>query len=341
MRFTIGFAVFKLVQTSFSQFMMGTNRPNFVLLSSVIGVTCNALAAYVMLFGKLGVHPMGIVGAALAQCIGTFIEMATLIVFSLCIRADRIKFNALDMKFRPNEMIKLVRVGFGSGLQFIVEVLAWSLFANLAIGALGETAMAANAFMFRYLVCTFLPALGISSAVTALVGRYIGMGRPDLAIKRAHLGFKVALVWLVICGIAFITFRRSLIGLFTTDPEIIRLGAILMIFAACYELFDGMYIVYYGALRGAGDTFWPAIATAGFCWSIMLGGGVMMAKYFPKLSVAGPWGIASVYGVILGYFMVARFRRGKWRAIHLEAAPNANTLVSTMVNQQELAVSEI
>ena len=64
------------------------------------------------------------------------------------------------------------------------------------------------------------------------------------------------------------------------DPEVVRLGATLMIFAAFYELFDGMYIVYYGALRGAGDTFVPALATAGFCWTIMLGGGHLATTVF-------------------------------------------------------------
>ncbi|MGH7178953.1 MAG: hypothetical protein ACREJC_16370, partial [Tepidisphaeraceae bacterium] len=87
---------------------------------------------------------------------------------------------------------------------------------------------------------------------------------------------------------------------------------------AFYELFDGMYIVYYGALRGAGDTFIPACVTAGLCWSIMVGGGFVMVKFFSQFGVAGPWGIASVYGVLLGFFMLVRFKRGRWKSIYLE-----------------------
>jgi MATE family multidrug resistance protein len=219
-------------------------------------------------------------------------------------------------------MKSLITVGFGSGLQFLAEVLAWSLSANWVMGALGQTAMEANAFMFRYLVITFLPALGLSSAVTALVGRYIGMGDPRGAMVRAHLGFKVTLVYLVGCGVLYVIFRRELIELFTHDPEVVRLGAILMIFSAFYELFDGLYIVYYGALRGAGDTFVPAVVTAGLCWSIMLGGGYLVATRFPQLSVAGPWGVASIYGVLLGLFMFLRFQSGKWKRIHLQSRSN-------------------
>ena len=45
--------------------------------------------------------------------------------------------------------------------------------------------MAANTFMMRYMVVSFMPAFGMGTAVTALVGRYIGRGRPDVAARRA------------------------------------------------------------------------------------------------------------------------------------------------------------
>src|SRR5262249_46173462 len=91
-RFIIWFAVFKLVQSAFSNFMLATNRPRWVMISSIIAVTVNAIAAYIMVFGKLGVRPMGIYGAASAQVIGGFVEMATLAYFALMNRADVEKF---------------------------------------------------------------------------------------------------------------------------------------------------------------------------------------------------------------------------------------------------------
>jgi MATE family multidrug resistance protein len=287
------------------------------MISSVIGVSCNALAAYVMVFGRFGVSPMGVTGAALAQVIGTFVEMITLVYFAMR-GPNRAVFNALDWRLRWHEFRTLVNVGVGSGLQFFAEVLAWSLFMNWVMAQLGTHEMEAMALMLRYLVVSFLPALGISAAVTALVGRYIGMKRPDLAMHRAHLGFKVTLVYFAACMVVYILGRRPLMEIFTTDPEVVRLGMILLIFTAFYQIFDGMFIVYCGALRGAGDTFVPAVVTAGLCWGVMVFGGYCMARLFPQMSVAGPWTAASVYGVALGMFMLIRFQRGRWRAIHLE-----------------------
>jgi MATE family multidrug resistance protein len=104
-----------------------------------------------------------------------------------------------------------------------------------------------------------------------------------------------------------------------------------MIVAAAYQLFDAMYIVYYGALRGAGDTFWPGIITAALCWTMMLGGGYIAARYFPQFSVIGPWSIAFVYGVILGFWMLIRFNRARWKSIHLEhsKAPDESTRLTS------------
>lgn len=326
--YTIGSAVIKLVQIAFSQYLLATNRANVVLLATIAGVSVNALAAYVMVFGKFGVEPMGVTGAAIALVIGTFIELIILLMYSLR-RHDREMYNSADWKLRWHELRTLAKVGVGSGIQLIAEVLAWSLFMNLVMGELGTKEMSAMAFMLRYLIVSFLPALGISSAVTALVGRYIGMGRPDLAMHRAHLGFQVTLFYVAFCGVLFFVFRRPLMSLFAHDPDVLRMGMQLMVIAAMYQLFDAMYIVYYGALRGAGDTFVPAIITAVLCWGLMVGGGYIAARYFKQFSVAGPWAVAFVYGVILGIWMLVRFRRAKWQSIHLEhsnAADGSNRL---------------
>jgi MATE family, multidrug efflux pump len=322
MQIVLCMVCFKLIGTAFSQFLLGTNRPNAVLVAAVIGVACNMVAALPLVLGWWGVTSRGVAGAAWAQNVGVFVEMIVLIAFAMGSPRLRQKFNVTDWRFRAPEMRVLIEKGSASGLQVVADVLAWGLFGNVVIGELGQTAMTANNFMFRYMVVSFMPAFGISQAVTALVGRYIGRGRPDLARQRAHVGFQVASIYMVLCGVAYIAGGRWLIGCFTTDPEVLRLGVILMVFAGIYQVFDAMYIIYNGALRGAGDTFVPAIATAGLNWSITVAGGWLIAHYHPQWGVTGPWVAALIYGITLGIFMFVRFVQGNWEAIHLE--PDSN-----------------
>src|SRR2546421_4057325 len=97
--------------------------------------------------------------------------------------------------------------------------MAWRFFITIVMAFLGTEGMAANNYVFRYMSVSFMPAFGISTAVTALVGRYIGRGRPDLAVRRAHLGFAVAVAYMLACAALFTFAGRSLIGLFRDDPQ--------------------------------------------------------------------------------------------------------------------------
>ena len=311
--------VFKMIGTTFWQFLLATDRPVAVMIATVGGVSVNALAAWAMLFGHLGIKPMGIAGAAWAQNIGVVIEMSLLVFFATRPRFRRI-YNTGDWKPRWREMRQLIVVGVPSGLQITADVLAWSLFSLWVMGEFGTNAMAANTFMLRYMVLSFMPAFGISTAVTALVGRYIGRGEPDIAEQRANLGFGITAVYMVTCGLFFFLGRNVLIRLFTDDPLVLRTGAMLLIFAAVYQFFDALYITYNGALRGAGDTMVPALATAILCWGITVFGGYAIARHWPQWGPAGPWTAATIYGIILGLFIYMRFRKGGWRSIHLDRA---------------------
>ncbi len=321
---TLGTAFIKLIQTAFSQFLLATNRPNIVMAAAFTGVSVNAGAAYVLIWGRLGIAQYGIAGAGWAQAIGVGTECVILICVAFA-GSNRAKFGTTDFRLRWAELKTLVTVGFGTGVQFVVDVLAWSMFMMVVIGQFGEHAMAANAFMFRYLILSFMPALGISQAVTALVGRYVGMGKPDIAMKRADLGFSVTMVYLGACALLYIVGRRELIHFFADDAEVIRIGAVLMVFAAFYQFFDGMFIVYNGALRGVGDTFVPACMTAGLCWGLNVVGGYCVGRFYPQFGVAGPWTIATIYGVCLGLFMRSRFKNGRWIGKTLEAARSADS----------------
>jgi multidrug resistance protein, MATE family len=333
LRIVILSAVLKFASTALGQFMLGINRPNAVLGSAVIGTIVNAAVA-VLLVLRL---KMGIAGAAWAQNIGVAAEMLALVGFVL--RKDiRRAFHLAGWQLRWREFWTLLRVGIPSGVQFVVDVLAWGLFAAWVLAIFGDAAMAANTYMFRYMSVSFMPAVGVGNAVTSLVGRYIGAGRPDIAARRAHLGFVLTFAYMLVMGLIFVLARNPMMSWFTRDPEVLRLGATLLIIAAFYELFDAMYIVYVGALRGAGDTLVPAIVIGVLNWGLSLGGGYAIARLLPQWGIFGPWSAATAYGVSLGVFMFIRFQAGGWKKINLvQRHRSPETPASAKVPGQQLA----
>jgi len=308
--------ILKLGGMAAGQFLLATGRPSTSLSAAVLGVSANVIAALPLVLGwGFGVSVesgYGVAGAAWAQNIGGFVETVVLVGYALN-RTSRTKYGSLNWRFRGSDFLKLLRIGIGSGIQVTSEVMAWSLFMVFVIGKLGETAMAANQFMFRYMAVSFMPAFGISQAVTSLVGRSVGEGRPDLALRRAGLGYQVATVYMLCCGVAFAVFRYPLMDFFTRDPAVQQIGATLLLYAAVYQLFDAMNVIFNGALRGVGDTFVPAIVLATLCWGINVFGGSYITTHYPQWGVHGPWIACTIYGLLLATFAMLRFRFGPWR----------------------------
>ena len=326
----LSFTALRLAGAAVGQFLLAIDRPNLTLIAAFVGVVANVLANYGLIWGNFGLPELGLAGAAWGTNIGAAVELLVLIGFVVQPKVAS-AYAVLDWRPRWERLKTLLRVGLPSGFQMVGDVLAWAIFGMWVMALFGTEAMAANTYMMRYMSMSFLPAFGLSAGVTALVGRNIGRGQPDVSVARATLGFRLAVGYMLACGVVFALFGRQMVGLFTDDPDVLRMGQILMWFAAIFQFFDAMYIIYSGALRGAGDTFVPAVVTAALCWTMILGLGGATAHYFPQWGVAGPWTVAAIYGAMLGLFMLFRWRRGGWRNIKLDGDGDspATNLVSS------------
>ena len=98
---------------------------------------------------------------------------------------------------------------------------------------------------------------------------------------------------------------------------LIAIGSKVMIAAAVFQVFDAMAITTSAALRGAGDTLWPGIATIVLSWVCIIGVGYGMVKFVPSLGSIGPWIGASLFIILLGIALSFRFVQGKWKSMTL------------------------
>jgi len=313
----------KLATIATSQFLLGLQRPTVVFAATLAGVFVNTVLNWVLIFGHFGFAPMGLVGSAWGLNGGVLCELLVMAVYILrpiFIRAHGVA----DWRIHWGSMRTLLAIGVPSGFQLICDITAWTIFMNVILGSFGTAALAANSFAFTYMHLCFMPALGVGGAVTALVGKYIGMGRYDLAERRAHLGFFVCAAYMMVAGAVLIWFRFNLIGLFSADPEVQKIGATILVFVGLYQLFDAMFLIYVSALRGAGDTLLPSIVQGALVWSIVVGGGFLIVRYAPQYGVVGPWSVSTVFGAILGLFLLTRFKLGHWKTIRLDLPDGSN-----------------
>ena len=102
--------------------------------------------------------------------------------------------------------------------------------------------------------------------------------------------------------------------------------------AAFFQTLDAVGIVYIGALRGAGDTLIPGLATVVFSWLFIVFGGWLAIELLPHLTSLGPWLAATAYITALGIAMAWRFESGAWRGRRLvESDEAARAAVAPLV----------
>jgi len=297
----------------------------------------------------LDIEAMGIAGAALGTVLGTALEVAIPMLVFLSPRWNRAYGTRHMWRPRWAPIKDILRVGWPAGLMMGNELICWGYLMAVLLGAGGAALVtaepgltgaalgdaqaqeavvhnAAGWIALRYMHVSFMPAVGLSIAVSAMVGKAIGAGRHDEAARRAWLGLKVTLAYMGLCALAFIVFREEMMSVFVpadmSEQEakaVLEVGATVMIAAAVFQLFDAMAITMSGALRGAGDTVWPGVVTIILSWVFIVGLGHLLIWLAPGLGSIGPWIGASAYIMALGLAMIGRFLWGPWRRIDLLA----------------------
>ena len=304
--------VAKMLALALGQFMLAINRPNVVLAAAATGVLSNVFVNWLLIYGNWGFPTLGVAGAAWGTnaAILTELLIVAAYVFGPTIRKT---YNTLEWKFDRIKTGELLRTGLPAGLQTAGDVVSWTLFLGFVMAYYGTATLAANNYVMQYVKLSFMPAWGFATAVTAIVGRYVGAHQPDVAIARANLGLKITLVYMVSLGVTFLLFQMPLLRVFTSDPETLRVGQIVLWCCCGFMVFDAMFVIYLGALRGVTDTFWPMVVQMALVWTLVVAGGTAAAAYLTHLGPAVPWMISLAYCVILSIYLRHRFLSGKWK----------------------------
>jgi len=306
-----------------SQYFYGMHKPVTVMVAGVSGNITNFFFNYCLIFGNLGFPRWGIEGAAVATVLGTAVEFV--IPFWIFVGPMHRRFGT-RAAWRPSlrHLGEIARLGWPGAVMFGNEMLCWAFFMVKLVGGFGEKHSTAGWIAHQYMSISFMPTVGISIAITAMVGKCMGMGRPDLAAKRAWLGVGVACAYMSVCALGFVIFRGVLVRLFvkegTSEADVealVTIGSSFLIAVAAFQFFDGIAMSLSGALRGAGDTTWVGVVTIVLSWGVIVGGGQYLVWNHPGLGSTGPWIAAAVYIFLLSGAVLFRFVGGKWKSLKL------------------------
>jgi MATE family multidrug resistance protein len=306
-----------LASMALAGFFTGLHRPRVPLIAAVVSNLFNVAGNYALIFGHWGFPAMGVAGAAWATTLASVLNAAILLAWLLTPTYQR-EFFTRDM-WRPSleRMKRLSWFGLPAGAHFAFDIATWTVFTNVFVGRFGQEQLAAHNICMQFLHLSFMPAVGIGVALGVMVGKFIGERQLAMAHAAVRWGMTVGLAYMGLLGVAMFVWRFDLVLLFNDDPEVVKWGGRIFIFCAMFQVFDAMNIVYSHALRGAGDTHWPAYAIFILASTLLVGGCLLAVKLFPQWGSAGPWTAATVYIVVLGSVFALRYRWGPWAKIEL------------------------
>ena len=269
-----------LATRAISQFFYGMHRASVVMVAGVAANVLNLVLAWALVFGELGLPRMGVVGSGVATVIATGVELAIPMAVFLGPKLNAKYGTRSQWRFSVAHQRDVLKTGWPGGLMFGNEMVCWGYFMVYLVGHFGKEHSTAGWIAHQYMSLSFMPAVGISVACTAVVGKYMGMGRPDLAEQRAWLALKLAMVYMVACGVLFVVFRKQMVHLFVqadTPPEVVArvvgLGSMFLIATATFQAFDAVAMTISGAPARGGGHVVPGLVTVLLAWSVIVGGG--------------------------------------------------------------------
>jgi MATE family multidrug resistance protein len=309
-----------LVVASANSFFSGRGETWVVLLIDGVGLAVNAPLAYGLISGHGGLPEWGMAGAGWATVAGSTTS-AVLALFLLLRRKYRSEYALWNWKFEGALFRRLLRFGFPNGLQWMLDLLAFTFFLIL-VGQLGDVKLAATNIAFSINTVGLLPMLGMGQAVGVLVGQHLGQDRPDLAARSTWTGFWLASVYITTVAVLYLLIPDALFYFFRSardakTAQVAQLVPVLLCFAAAYSVFDGLNIVFSFALRGAGDTRFVTIVALGLAWPCMVLPTWAAVYYQWEGSLYWAWGFASFYIIAEGVTFLGRFCAGKWKSMRV------------------------
>ena len=261
---------------------MSWTRPAMVI--SLSALPLKLLLNWLFIYGapSLGIPAMGGPGCGWATAL-VMVYMLTMMVGVVLFSRIRAA-NTFAVFSWPNvaEIAHLLKIGLPIGFALFVEVAFFSL-VTLLIGRLGVATIASHQVALNIAGAAFMVPLALGMAATIRVGFNVGAENLAGARRAAWVAIGTTVTWGCLLATLMLTLRHHIVGLYSTEPDVISVAASLLVLAAMFQVFDASQATMMGALRGYKDTRVP-----------------MFIALFAYWIVGLPVGYALCYGVDAG-----------------------------------------
>ncbi|HRP32364.1 MAG TPA: MATE family efflux transporter [Agriterribacter sp.] len=298
-----------LLFMSLKQFTDGLERTRTAMVISLVSLPVNIFINWLLIFGNWGFPRLELSGAGWGTLITRslmFITLGAVILWHpLFKRYIIVRRN--QWKLRWKTIRELLHIGIPSSLQVGMEGGAFAI-SGIIIGTMGATEQAAHQIALSCASFTFMVSMGLAQGSSIRVSNAYGARNSIKIMAIGKSTLITAILYGTLCAATFISFRNVLPLAFNENGNVIRLAALLLIYAAVFQISDATQAIAAGLLRGIKDVKIPTLLIGIAYWVIGIPAGYFLA-FHTHLGAPGIW-IGFITGLSCSsLFLSYRFRR--------------------------------
>jgi putative MATE family efflux protein len=303
--------VFNFFFFMFQSVMRGvgeTKLPVFIVLGTVL---LNFALDPLFIFGWGPIPGAGVTGAAIAT-VGTQ-SLAAAIGLAVLLKG-RYSIHLAWRDFVPDRsyISRAFRLGLPASIEQSARALGLTVLTFL-IATFGTLTMAAYGVGSTILQVVMIPAMGLSMAISTLVGQNIGAGNVERAAHIGRLGATLSFGVLTAMGAIAFVFAPALVAFFVPgDPRVIAEGATFLRITAPAWGFIGLQFALTGVLRASGNMVVTMVLTLVSQWVLQFPLAYVLSKH-THLGGRGIWWAIPIANVIIASITMAVYASGDWK----------------------------
>lgn len=305
------FAFFQAMSLTISASLRSANKAVYPMMVTVVVNILNIIGNYSLIFGKFGMPALGVEGAAISTAFARGVSMVILfvILFRKHIRRFPLAY------FRPFPLVELknlLKVGVpsaGENMSYSFSQVVLTYFINM----LGTEALATRTYVVNIVMFVYLFAIAMAQGGAICIGHLVGEKRIRAAYLLGKYVMRISILVSLVLSCIWALAGHTLFTLLTDNPEIIRLGTIILFIDVILEVGRAINIYATNALRATGDVNYPFYVGLVVQWSVAVGCGYLFGIHWG-------WGLVGMWCAFLldenlrGIIFVRRWNSMKWAA---------------------------
>jgi len=310
LRLTGALSFFQALSLTLSASLRSADKVVYPMVVTGIVNVLNIAGNYALIFGRWGCPQLGVEGAAIATAASR--AVATVLLTVIHFRKHIPRFPLCYFRPMPwQELRNLLHIGIPAMSENISYNLS-QVVVTFFINQIGNEALAARTYCANMIMFVYLFCISITQGGDILVGHLVGQQRHQAAYVLGNYFFRWSMV-ITLCGSALLALMgRSILGFFTTNPEIITMGVWVLIIDWFLEIGRTSNIFAVSTLRATGDAFYPVVIGIIFNWTIAVGLSYVIGIPL-GYGLVGMWVAFALDENIRGIILMRRWRSGIWR----------------------------